>query len=441
MDTLVLARADMGVSLAFHIVFAAMGVALPLLALVAEVKARRGDADSLELAKRLGKGTAILFAVGAVSGTVLSFELGLLWPRFMRTFGEVIGLPFALEGFAFFTEAIFLGIYLYGRGRVSPRLHLFSLVVVAVSGAASAFFVTLVNAWMNAPTGFRLEGLRVVDVDPIAAMFAAPWRHQVVHVLLSCYEATAFAMAAVHAWMLLRQGSSPLHRKALRIALTVGGVCALLQIASGDRSAKHVAAEQPLKFAAIEAHFRTARGPAMHLGGFPDEDAMRVRGSIEIPRMLGVLAAGDPDAVVRGLEEFPRKDWPPVAAAHWAFQVMVGGGSALAALTVTLGIWAFRARRRPEPERVPPRFLLMAIVAAGPVGFAALEAGWLTTELGRQPWIAHGVMRTHEAVTPFPHLGVPLVGFALIYAFLGLTTAYLLWRQIYLTAPGGGEQR
>ncbi|MDB4981900.1 MAG: Cytochrome d ubiquinol oxidase subunit, partial [Myxococcales bacterium] len=255
MEPLTYARAQMGVSLAFHIVFAAVGVALPLLMVLADVCwLRTRDEDYLVLSKKLAKGTSILFAVGAVSGTVLSFELGLLWPTFMGTFGEAVGLPFALEGFAFFTEAIFLGIYLYGRGRVSERFHLFSGVAVAVSGAASAFLVTLVNAFMNDPAG-------LIDIarngrphfDPLVAMWSPSWGVQTMHVLLSCYEATAWAMVGVHAFFLLRVPTRAFHRKALALALPVACLAALVQPLSGDRSAKHVALAQPWKLAAAEA--------------------------------------------------------------------------------------------------------------------------------------------------------------------------------------------
>jgi cytochrome d ubiquinol oxidase subunit I len=253
-DPLLYARAQMGVSLAFHILFAAAGIALPLLMVIADVLHRRtGASDWLELSKRLAKGTGILFAVGAVSGTVLSFELGLLWPNFMGRFGDLVGLPFALEGYAFFTEAIFLGIYLYGRERVSAGLHLFSGVMVAVSGAASAFFVTLVNAFMNEPRG-------IATLDPLVAMFSGPWKTQVPHVLLASYASIGFAMAGIHAWMLLRRPQSAFHWRALRLALWMGGIASLLQPLSGDRAAKHLAGHQPIKLAAAEAHFDTQNG-------------------------------------------------------------------------------------------------------------------------------------------------------------------------------------
>src|SRR5262249_51550521 len=257
---LAFARGQMALSLAFHIVFAAVGVALPVLMVVAEWRFHRtGNAVYLELARRWAKGTAVLFAVGAVSGTVLSFGLGLLWPRFMAFAGGIIGMPFSLEGFAFFTEAIFLGIYLYGWERVSARLHLLAGVAVAVSGAFSAFFVVLANAWMNAPAGFRLADGQPIEVNPLAAVFNPGWAHEVLHVLLASYLATAAAMAAVHAWFLLHDPTNRLHRAAYAIAGAVMALTALAQPVSGDWSARMVARLQPAKLAAMEGQFFTQR--------------------------------------------------------------------------------------------------------------------------------------------------------------------------------------
>lgn len=427
-DPLTYARAQMGVSLAFHIIFAAVGVALPALMVIADVMhLRTRDAEYLTLSRQLAKGTSILFAVGAVSGTVLSFELGLLWPGFMGTFGEAIGLPFALEGFAFFTEAIFLGIYLYGRGRVSERLHLASGVAVAVSGAASALFVTLVNAFMNNPAGVIAPAApgAPMTFDPLAAMASPSWSYQVVHVLLSCYQATAWAMVGIHAAFLLRDPARTLHRKALAIALPVACLTALVQPLSGDRSAKHVAAAQPLKLAAMEAQLKTQARAPLHVGGWPDLETGEIRGGLPLPGALSFVAFGDFDAEVKGLEAFPRAEWPPVLAVRTAFQVMVGAGMAmagLAALTIVLA-----ARRRGLPQA---RLWLMALVGAGPLGMVALEAGWLVTEWGRQPWIVRGVMRTGDAVTAFPHMAAPFWVFTLVYVFLGVAVVYLLTRQI-----------
>lgn len=427
-DAILYARAQMGLSLAFHIVFAAAGVALPLLMVIADALWMRTRHPAYrELSERLAKGTGVLFAVGAVSGTVLSFELGLLWPVFMERFGALIGLPFALEGFAFFTEAIFLGIYLYGRGRVSERFHLFAGIMVAVSGAASAFFVTLVNAFMNGPaeTVARMMGAGVDSIAPVAAMWSPSWRTQTVHVLLASYEATAFAMAGIHAALLLRDPRRELHRKALAIALAVAAVAALAQPLSGDRSAKHIAVAQPLKLAAAEAHFQTTGAAPLHLGGWPDLDRHRVSGALEIPGGLSFLAFGDTTAPVRGLLEFPRDEWPPVARVHLAFQVMVGAGSTLAALAVLAAALAIRRRRLPDGRK-----FLLAVVVASPLGFVALEAGWLVTEWGRQPWVVRGLMRTAEAVGPATHGGWPFWTFSLIYLFLGAAVAYLLVKQI-----------
>jgi cytochrome d ubiquinol oxidase subunit I len=426
------ARWLFGTSLAFHIVFAAVGVAMPLLMVLAEWRWRRtGSEAHLELARRWAKGTAILFAVGAVSGTVISFELGLLWPRFMAFAGPIIGMPFSLEGFAFFAEAIFLGIYLYGWERVGPRLHLASGAVVAASGALSAFFVTLANAWMNHPAGFDLALGRATSVRPFDAMFPPGWAHEVIHVLLSCYAATGFAVAGIHAARLRRAPASAFHRAALGIALAVGGAAALLQPLSGDFSARQVAENQPLKLAAMEGLFRTERGAPMHVGGLPDVDAGETRWGIEIPRGLSLLAFHDPSAEVQGLEAFPREVWPDPLRVHLAFQAMVGLGTLLAALALAAAALAWRARGVPTHPA-----LLRAVALAGPCGFLALEAGWLVTEWGRQPFTIWGVMRTAEAVTPVGHLAAPFVAFSAVYAFLAAVVFVLLRRQI-AHAPGG----
>jgi cytochrome d ubiquinol oxidase subunit I len=430
---LLAARALFGISLAFHIVFAAVGVAMPLFMVLAEARAlRSGSEVHRELARRWAKGTAILFAVGAVSGTIISFELGLLWPRFMAFAGPIIGMPFSLEGFAFFAEAIFLGIYLYGWGRVSPRLHLASGVVVAASGALSAFFVTLANAWMNAPAGFGLDAAGAPgDVHPFAAMFPPGWQHEVIHVLLSCYAATAFAVAGIHAYCLLRGRALPFHRAALRIVMSVGAVAALLQPLSGDLSARQVARTQPIKLAALEGQFRTERGAPLRIGGIPDVERGETRLALEIPHGLSLLAFHDPNAEVRGLSAFPRDRWPNPALVHPAFQVMVGLGSLLALVALA---WLLTALRRREPG---PR-LLRAVVLVSPAGFLALEAGWLVTEWGRQPFTVAGVLRTADSVTPVGSLAAPFAAFGLLYLFLGFMVALLLRRQIAAPAPQVG---
>jgi cytochrome d ubiquinol oxidase subunit I len=432
---LLAARALFGVSLAFHIVFAAVGVAMPLLMVLAEWTWRRtGSPVHLDLARRWAKGAAILFAVGAVSGTVISFELGLLWPRFMAFAGPIIGMPFSLEGFAFFAEAIFLGVYLYGWGRVGPGLHLAAGAIVAAAGAVSAFFVTLANAWMNVPAGFAVQGGAPVDVRPFVAMFPPGWVQQVIHVLLSSYAATGFVVAGIHAIRLLRRPDSALDRTALALALAVGGTAAVLQPISGDFSARAVALNQPLKLAALEGQFRTERGAPLRIGGLPDPDAQETRFALEIPRALSLLAFHDPDAEVRGLSEVPRELWPPTRKVHLAFQAMVGLGSLLAALSLAALLLAVR-------RRTWPRSFLWAVAAATPAGFLALEAGWLVTEWGRQPFTVKGILTTAASVTPVTRLEVPFVLFVAVYVLLGAVTAILLFRQIAAAPSAGGSDR
>lgn len=429
MDDLLAARSQMAMSLAFHIVFAAIGIAMPLLMIIAEWKwLRSKDEIYLTLAQRWAKGTAILFAVGAVSGTVLSFELGLLWPRFMGYAGSIIGMPFSLEGFAFFTEAIFLGIYLYGWKRVPPRAHLFAGAMVAISGALSGIFVVIANAWMNAPTGFRLVNGQPVDIDPIAAMLNPAALPQTIHMTLAAYAATGFVVAGIHAFMLRRDPNNRFHKAALAIALLAGGVSAILQPLSGDFLAKTVAVTQPVKLAAFEGHFETEQGASFRIGGLPDEDARVTRYSIEIPYALSILAYGDPNAVVKGLNDFPADQHPPVAIVHIAFQIMVACGVAMM-LIALWGAWRFLRGRR-NRTWLNSKWFLRALIAAAPLGFIGIETGWIVTEVGRQPWIIYGVMRTSEAVTPMPGLIVPFITFTLLYIFLALVTVWLLLRQV-----------
>ncbi len=431
MTDLLAARGQMAVSLAFHILFAVVGIGMPALMVLAERRfLTTGDPLFLLLAKRWAKGTAILFAVGAVSGTVLSFELGLLWPRFMEFAGPIIGMPFGLEGFAFFTEAIFLGIYLYGWDRISPQAHWWAGVVVAVSGAASGVFVVIANAWMNSPTGFTLVDGVLRDVDPIAAMRNPMAVQQTLHMTLAAYAATGMAVAGIHAALLRRGRDAAFHRAALRVALLVGVPASLLQPLSGHFSAQRVAERQPAKLAALEGQFRTERRAPLRIGGIPDETREETRWALEVPGALSFLAFNDVDAEVAGLDRVPREDRPPVLVTHLAFQVMVGLGSVMALLGVLVVLGAVRGRPAAEQP-----LLLRALAWAAPAGFIAIEAGWTVTEVGRQPWVVYGVVRTAEAVTPMPGLVVPFVGFTVLYVLLGIATAYVLWTQVIRPTP------
>jgi cytochrome bd ubiquinol oxidase subunit I len=429
MNDLLAARSQMAMSLGFHIVFAALGIAMPLLIAAAEWRwLNSRDEVGLELAKRWAKGTAILFAVGAVSGTVLSFELGLLWPAFMEEAGPSIGPLFALEGFAFFTEAIFLGIYLYGWSRIPPKAHFMAGLMVAASGVASACFVVTVNAWMNAPSGFELNGNRLTQIDPFAPLLHPVAWHETLHMLLAAFAATGFLVAGIHAFWLLREPQSRFHRMALTIALTIGGLPALLQPVSGDLMAKSVAVHQPAKLAAMEALFITGAGADFVLGGIPDAATRTVPYALFIPKGLSLLLYGDPRAEVIGLDRVPSMDWPPVAVVHIAFQLMVACGLLMTGLALWSG-WRWWSVRALEQDR----WLLRALVITAPLGFIAIEAGWVVTEVGRQPWIIDHVMRTSDAVTPIPGLWIPMVTFTLLYLVLGGVVLWAIWRHIAAT--------
>lgn len=430
MDILLAARAQMALSLAFHMVFAALGIGLPLLMVLAEGRwLRTRDPVHLRLAKTWSKALALTFVVGAVSGTALSFELGLLWPGFMAFAGGIIGPAFALEGFAFFIEAIFIGLYLYGWQRLSPRAHWWCGVVVAISGCLSGILVLATNAWMQHPVGFRLVDGVPVDVDPLALFTNPTWWILAQHSTLSCYVATGFAVAGVYAWGWLRGRRDAYHRAALGIALGVGGVCAALMPLSGDLTAKNTARTQPAKLAAMEAHFTTRTHAPLLIGGWPNVATGEVHGAVELPALLSVLAHGSPAAEVVGLDRIPRDQWPNVALVHLAFQVMVLAGTAM--IAVAAAWWWMRWRRR-EDRRWP----MVAVVAASPLGFLALEAGWMVTEVGRQPWTVWGVLRTAEVVTPVREVPLVLFVFTALYLALGIALVALLRG---LAGRGAGE--
>jgi cytochrome d ubiquinol oxidase subunit I len=352
---------------------------------------------------------------------VLSFELGLLWPRFMAQFGSVIAFPFAMEGFAFFLEAIFVGIYLYGWNRLSPWLHWWCGVPIAISGAASAWFVVTVNAWMNTPRGFRLVDGHAVDIDPVAAMLNPSTGPQTAHMIVAAYLVTGYLVAGAYALFLLRGGASQYCRRAVALGLTLGTLATPVQFLTGDWAARRVAEVQPIKLAALEGQFATEAGAPLRLGGFPDEATRSTPYAIEVPGMLSLLAYGDRQAVVRGLDDFPADETPPVAVVHLAFQAMVGIGSLLVVLSCYLGWRVIRRQGLPAG-----RWFLWTLVAAGPLSLAALEAGWVVTEVGRQPWIVHQVARTADTVTQSPYVTISLFTAVTIYAIIGLGTWAIL---------------
>jgi cytochrome d ubiquinol oxidase subunit I len=423
----------MGTSLSFHLFFAVLGVGLPLMMLIAEgIHLRTGDPVWRALARRWSKVFAVLFAVGATSGTIISFELGLLWPRFMAYAGGIIGLPFSLEGAAFFLEAIFVGIYLYGWDRLSPRVHWLTGIPIALSSVASAFFIVTANAWMNVPRGFQLVHGRVTHVDPLAAMFNPAWATETSHMVLGAYLATAFGVAAVYALGMLRGRRDSYHRRAIALALSTAAILAPLQVGVGDLLGRTVAHNQPAKLAAIEGVTHTEHGAGLNVGGIPVPGHAAGVLNVKVPHLLSLLAFDQPNATVRGLDSFPAADRPPLAGpVRLAFIGMVGIGTGLVALS--LWYWLRRRRNGPGPE---DRFTLLALVAAGPLAFLANELGWMVSELGRQPWIVYGVFRTSSAITTASGLGVTFTAFTLLYVVL---TALTVWgvRRLSTGAPDG----
>jgi cytochrome bd ubiquinol oxidase subunit I len=430
MDNFIAARSQMGMSLAFHIIFAAIGVSLPLMMTISEWRWRStGDPAYLLLAKRWAKGTTILFAVGAISGTVLSFELGLLWPQFMQHAGAVIGMPFSLEGFAFFTEAIFLGIYLYGWDRVPGWFHLLSGIIVAISGVLSAVFVTFVNGWMNTPTGFDIVAGKFENIHPFAAMLNPAGIPESIHMVLAAYTAAGFATAGIHGWLLLRRGRNRFDEVAIGIALLVGGTAVLLQSVSGDALARMVASYQPMKLASLEGQFQTEAGAPLRIGGLPFPAERETKYALEIPHGLSLLAFHTPDAVIKGLDEEPERDWPNVRMVHISFQIMVGCGGLLSLFAVAAGWLSWKKRPLSDHTR-----FLKTLVLVSPLGFVALEAGWMVTELGRQPWIIYHLMRTRDAVTSMPNVTITLLVMTAVYVILGIIVIWLLGRHV-IAAP------
>ena len=427
MTDFLFARSQMAMSLAFHIVFAAVGVGMPLLMLIAEGKwLQTQDETYRHLAKRWAKGTAIMFAVGAVSGTVLSFELGLLWPQFMAYAGAIIGMPFSLEGFAFFLEAIFLGAYLYGWDKLSPKVHWLTGLMVVISGTLSGIFVVTANAWMNSPVGFDIVNGQVTNIDPFAAMLNPAAFTQTLHMTVASFQSVGFLVAGIHAFMLLRDNSNRFHRHAFAISFIVAAIASVIQPLVGDASAKHVAEYQPIKLAALEGQWETEKSAPLRIGGIPDEEAEVTRYALEIPYALSILAFGDPQAEVMGLKEVPVADRPPVAITHFAFQMMVGLGTFMAGVGVLGGFLYWRTRQLPLH-----RWFLWAVVACAPMGMVAIEAGWIVTEVGRQPWVIYNILRTADAVTPMTGLVVPFVSFSLLYLVLGIAVVVLLKRQVF----------
>ena len=418
------ARQMQALSLGVHIPLVCFGIAFPAMFLFVEgLYLRTGDATYKALAKRWSKVALLLFAVGVVTGTILSFEFGLLWPEFMATFGSVFGIAFGLEGISFFVEAIFMAIYVYGWDRLRPRAHLLTGVPIVISGFAGSFNVISVNGWMNNPEGFEVVDGRVVDPRPFDALINTHLWHELIHMYLAGYIVAGFLVASVYAYAWRRGRRDRYHRTALVVALSFACLASPVQVVIGDWAARTVADDQPVKLAAFEGLSRTQAGAPFTIGGIFDEDEQRVRYGIEVPKLLSLLSEHDPDARVTGLDAVPPQDRPPVNVVRFAFQTMVGIGTGLALLgAVFLATWLRRGRL---PRSV---WFYRAVMAAGPLSIVALISGWITTEVGRQPWIVYGVMRTEQAVTAADGLEAGYAVLVAVYVSLAAAVVWLLRR-------------
>ena len=422
-DYLLEARQMQALSFAVHIPLVCFGVAFPAMLMFVEwLYLRTGDELYRVLAKRWTKIMVALFAVGVITGTILSFEMGLLWPNFMATFGSVFGLGFAVEGFSFFVEAIFIGIYVYGWDRLSPRAHFASGIPIVISGFTGSLMVISVNAWMNHPTGFRLSGGEAVDVHPVAALFGNSYlRHELVHMYVAAYIVVGFLVAGAYAFGRLRGRWGRYERTALAIPLTVAALAAPVQVLIGDWNGREVADAQPTKLAAIEGLPDTRSGAPLHLLGWYTDD--QVKYGVAVPKLLSLLAFHDPNATVQGLDAVPENDRPPVNIVRVAFQIMVGIGTLLAMVGAIF--LAVRVRRKRLPRST---WFYRALVIAGPLSVVALICGWVTTEVGRQPWVVYDVMRTSEAVTGAGGIPIGYTTLALVYLGVGIGVAWILRR-------------
>ena len=430
-SNLLAARQQMAFTLGFHIILASFGIAFPAVMLTAEIVGhRRGDPDALRLARNWSKAVAVLFAVGAVTGTVLSFELGLLWPRFMDRFGDVFGTAFAIEAIFFFLEAIFIGIYIYGWDRLSPRAHMLSAIPIVISGIGGAFSVIAANSWMNQPQGFELDAAgNVTDVNTLEVIFNRAVPYEFSHMWLAAYMVTGFLVASVYAVGMLRGRRDRYHRLGFLIPFTIGTIATPIQLFVGDTAARAIAEDQPAKFAAMECIYESGTNQTEYIGGICTDG--EVKGGIGIPGLDSLLVGFSTDTYVTGLDQIPDDQEPPAnTLLHLAFDTMVGIGTALFLLAVWFAITWYRRRNLPGT-----RWFLRAASVAGVAAVVALESGWIVTEVGRQPWIVYEVMRTEDAVTQADGIWYVFALTIAIYAAVAVIAVVVLralsrqWRE------------
>ncbi|WP_338752294.1 cytochrome ubiquinol oxidase subunit I [Bacillus sp. FJAT-52991] len=425
MDDLFIARSLFGTTMAFHIIFATIGVGLPFMILTAELLYQKTkDLDYVVMAKRWTKTFAVLLGVGIPTGTIAGVQLSLLWPGFMEVIGRVMPLPFQIEIYAFFVEALFMSIYVYAAERIAPWMRIVSLVFVALGALASAVLITNVHAFQGTPAGFRYENGKFVDIDPWAAFFNPSFFVTAGHVALSAYVVGAFVVASVAAYKMMKNKRESkvylFHQKALMISLVVGGICSFLTAINGHESAQYLHEYQPEKLAAAEGLFDTQSHAPLAIGGVTDRDTQSVKGAIEIPWLLSFLAGNSFDTVVVGLNDFPEEYWPPLFI-HTLFNVMVGIGSLLIFLAFVGLIWKKLSKKEHFPKA-----LLWIYVLSGPLAIIAIECGWIFACTGRQPWVIYHVLQTADSVTSAPNLMILFILFLIVYVILGVAVVAVL---------------
>lgn len=444
MSDLFLARLQMATTMAFHIIFASTIIVLPSLAFLSELIFSRNKTEQKScetLSIKWSRAILVLFAVGAASGTLLSFELGLLFPKFMSFAGPIFGLPFAIEGVVFLLEAIFLSVYIYWREFFPEKLRIFSALIISVLSIISGILVISANGWMQTPTGFLLDmNGKAIEINPVAAMFNKSWFHLSAHMIFAAFQAIGFLIAGIHGFILLKFPSittmkdelKDIHKRALKISLIVAAVFSLLQIPVGHLSGQKVAENQPIKLAAMEALWESKSGAGLYIGGIPDEKAETTRYAIEIPKLLSFLSYSDINSKVTGLKDFPKDHRPPVFITHIAFQVMVFSGFLLASFSL-LFLLALKFFRQ-KINLFENKLFLLTTVLLSPLGMLALQSGWIVTEVGRQPWIIYEIMKTQDAlasgVSQNTSFLIPFICVSLTNTLMGLGVIFFIFNEM-----------
>lgn len=425
MDDLVIARSMFGTTMAFHIIFATIGVGLPFMILMAELMYQKTkDFHYAVMAKRWTKAFAVLLGVGIPTGTIAGVQLSLLWPGFMEVIGRVMALPFQIEIYAFFIEALFMSIYVYAADRIPPWMRIVSLTLVAIGALGSAVLITNVHAFEGTPAGFRIENGEIVDVDPWKAFFNPSFFVTAGHVALSAYTTGAFVVASIAAFKMLKNAVGSklflFHKKALILSVVIGGVFALLTALNGHTSAQYLHEYQPEKLAAAEGLFETQTHAPLAIGGFTDKETQEVKWAIEIPWALSFLAGNSFDTKVIGLNDFPEEWWPPLFI-HTLFNVMVGIGSLLILLSVLTIFWHKWLKKAHFPK-----ILMWLLVLSGPLSVIAIESGWIFACTGRQPWTIYRILSTEDSATTAGNLGVLFTFFIIVYVILAAAVLFVL---------------